>query len=150
MSTLLRVVFLFAIWLLVAADAAGLCLPKYYYRHVGNTASDSSCTDNDIQTAINNSTCPNTVITITHEHTYTSQALDINGKVNLILVGAADGAARPAKAPEHDETAPAWGGRRRDEGCAAADHRGRRPGEGNPQDHGRENNRRQGDLSFIT
>jgi hypothetical protein len=110
MSTLLRVVFLFAIWLLVAADAAGLCLPKYYYRHVGNTASDSSCTDNDIQTAINNSTCPNTVITITHEHTYTSQALDINGKVNLILVGAADGASCASSPPTCDPQVGCGGG----------------------------------------
>ncbi|MEO5625003.1 MAG: hypothetical protein ABIQ70_03200 [Dokdonella sp.] len=49
-------------------------------RYVGDTASDPQCTDNDIQSAINNVDCPNSLIVITGEHTYTVQHLDINGK----------------------------------------------------------------------
>lgn len=61
--------------------AAATCVPGgAYIRYVGDTASDAQCTDNDIQSAIDNTECPNTVIVITGEHTYTAQHLDINGK----------------------------------------------------------------------
>jgi hypothetical protein len=64
-------------------------------RYVGNTDKasptyDSKCTDNDIQSAINNTVCPNTPIYITGEHTYTAQALNIQGKW-LSLIGSTNG-----------------------------------------------------------
>lgn len=60
-------------------------------RYVGDTNKnsptyDSKCTDNDIQSAINNTACPNTPIYITGEHTYTQQALTIGSKW-ISLVG---------------------------------------------------------------
>jgi hypothetical protein len=53
-------------------------------RYVGNTATDSSCTDNDIQSAISNVTCSNTTIYITDEHTYTAQHLTIGRSMSLV------------------------------------------------------------------
>ncbi|MEO6689965.1 MAG: hypothetical protein ABIS07_05975 [Dokdonella sp.] len=77
MSTSIRhIVVPLAGFLLIGAQAAlADCL-----RYVGDTASDSQCTDNDIQSAINHVDCPNSLIVITDEHTYTAQHLDINGK----------------------------------------------------------------------
>ena len=49
-------------------------------RYVGDTASNSECTDDDIQSAIDHVDCPNSLIVITGDHTYTAQHLDINGK----------------------------------------------------------------------
>jgi len=79
-----------------ACDAgAVVCLPEIaYYRYVGDTASDAQCTDNDIQAAINNMVCPNTVIVITGEHTYTAQHLDIGSK-DITLQGSADNCGPP-------------------------------------------------------
>jgi hypothetical protein len=86
-----RVASFAALFLLVAAgDALAFCLPIVHYRYVGDTASDPKCTDNDIQSAINNTTCPNTIIVITREHIWGGQALDINSK-SLTLVGVGDG-----------------------------------------------------------
>lgn len=85
------------------SQATALCvgggiqnLPRY----VGNTDKtspgyDSKCTDNDIQSAINNTVCPNTPIYITGEHTYTQQALSIQGKW-LSLVGSTNACGVPA------------------------------------------------------
>ncbi|MEO6689683.1 MAG: hypothetical protein ABIS07_02170 [Dokdonella sp.] len=70
--------------------AAAVCTPgDSYIRYVGDTATDAECTDNDIQSAINNTQCPNTTIVITPEHTYTAQHLDIGGK-SLTLKGTAN------------------------------------------------------------
>jgi hypothetical protein len=80
--------------LLVAVDASAVfCLPQVHYRCVGDHAVDSAATDATIQLAITNATCPNTVITITHEipSALSSLALEINGKTNLTLVGAPSG-----------------------------------------------------------
>lgn len=55
-------------------------------RVVGDTATDHNCTDNDIQSAINNTVCPNTTIYITGEHLYKSQHLLIQDK-SLTLAG---------------------------------------------------------------
>ena len=77
--------------LLVTVDvSAVLCLPQIHYRCVGDHAIDNAATDATIQLAITNATCPNTVITITHEipSALSSLALEINGKTNLTLVGA--------------------------------------------------------------
>jgi predicted outer membrane repeat protein len=72
----------FALFLVGCSSAHALTclgLPRQVY--VGDTASDASCTYNDIQTALSNegANCP-VVVNITHEHTYTSQALTISGK----------------------------------------------------------------------
>jgi hypothetical protein len=64
-------------------------------RFVGDTASDSKCTDNDIQSAIdatanNGSSCPAKIF-ITREHTYTNQALTIsNTGKTITLIGQGD------------------------------------------------------------
>jgi hypothetical protein len=77
MSTSIRCITIpLAGFLLIGAHAAWAdCL-----RYVGDTASDMKCTDDDIQSAINHVDCPNSLIVITGEHTYTAQHLDINGK----------------------------------------------------------------------
>ena len=61
------------------------CLPILYTRYVGNTATDTLCTDNDIQSAINASVCPTTIF-VSNERTWTGQHLDINNK-NVTIVG---------------------------------------------------------------
>lgn len=71
--------------------AAAICFPQL--RIVGDTASDGACTDNDIQSAIdnvvNNASCPS-LVAITREHTYGNQHLVIADKT-LRLVGYGDG-----------------------------------------------------------
>lgn len=74
-------------------DANAICLPIPYYRSVGDTASDPNCTDNDIQSAIDNAVCPTTIV-ITREHLYTAQHLTIANK-SLALVATGDGFACP-------------------------------------------------------
>ncbi|MEP6483935.1 MAG: hypothetical protein ABJB01_05755 [Rudaea sp.] len=65
-------------------------------RFVGDMASDSKCTDDDIQSAIqatatNGSSCPAKIF-ITREHTYTDQHLTIsNTGKNITLIGQGDG-----------------------------------------------------------
>src|ERR1700744_1600064 len=69
--------------LLAAGAAQAFCPPPGLpppSRYVGDTSSDSKCTDNDIQSAIDNATCPGTAIVITREHTYTQQHLSISNK----------------------------------------------------------------------
>ena len=80
----------------MARDAmAAFCLPELaYYRYVGNKATDGLCTDNDIQSAIDNALCPNTVVVITSEHTYTAQHLEIAGK-DITLQATADNCGPP-------------------------------------------------------
>jgi predicted outer membrane repeat protein len=97
MNTILRTCAICAICLLNWSQAFAVCagagiqnLPRY----VGDTdksspSYDSKCTDNDIQSAINNTVCPNTPIYITGEHTYTKQALNIQGKW-LSLIGSTE------------------------------------------------------------
>ena len=67
------------------AIAIADCLPIAYTRYVGNTTTDNQCTDNDIQSAINNSACPTTIY-VSNERAWTAQHLDINNK-NLTIVG---------------------------------------------------------------
>jgi len=75
-GSILRISALLAGFLLIGAHAAVAdCL-----RYVGDTASNSECTDDDIQSAIDHVDCPNSLIVITGDHTYTAQHLDINGK----------------------------------------------------------------------
>lgn len=75
-GSILRINALLAGFLLIGAHAAlADCL-----RYVGDTASNSECTDDDIQSAIDHVDCPNSLIVITGDHTYTAQHLDINGK----------------------------------------------------------------------
>jgi len=60
-------------------------------RTVGDTSSDASCSDNDIQSAIDNAN-PNctTDIAITREHIWNNQHLTVSGK-SINFVGQADG-----------------------------------------------------------
>lgn len=63
------------------------CSPLITYRRVvGDTATDTKCTDNTVQDAICNVRCPNTTIYITQEHAYAAQHLFIQDK-SLSLVG---------------------------------------------------------------
>ncbi len=103
MVTIFRLLVISCACLLGWSQATALCagggiqnLPRY----VGNTVKssptyDSKCTDNDIQSAINNTVCPNTPIYITGEHTYTQEALSIQGKW-LSLVGSTNACGVPA------------------------------------------------------
>jgi hypothetical protein len=96
-ALLQRVLMVVLVGYLAPASAAtdAFCLPEIaYYRYVGDKASDTQCTDNDIQSAINNMVCPNTTIVITGEHTYTAQHLEINGK-DLTLAGTSLGCGPP-------------------------------------------------------
>lgn len=78
------------------ADSAGqpdlICNAFFHpLRTVGDTASDSACSDNDIQSAIDNaSPSCTTDIAITREHIWNNQHLTVNGK-SINFVGQADG-----------------------------------------------------------
>ena len=105
--------FVFVALLSAASDAAAaFCLPKYYYRCVGDSASDIYVTDPDIPTAIANATCPNTVITITHEKpsVLTGVALEIADKSNLTLIGLPSGANCNSAPPACDPDVGCHGG----------------------------------------
>jgi hypothetical protein len=82
---LARIVVVFALPVIGASFAEATCLPIAYTRYVGNTTSDNQCTDDDIQSAINNSVCPTTIY-VSNERAWTAQHLDINNK-NLTIVG---------------------------------------------------------------
>lgn len=82
---------------LVAGTAHAFCSPfGGLVRAVGDVASDSNCTDNDIQSAIDaiaqsSTQCPAT-INVTREHTYTAQHLTIsNTGKSIHIVGQGDG-----------------------------------------------------------
>jgi hypothetical protein len=67
--------------LLAARDAAAvLCSPIPHYIYVGNTATDTGCNADDIQTAISAVVCPNTTVVVTSERGWTSQALMVTNK----------------------------------------------------------------------
>src|SRR5262249_17987100 len=102
-------------WLLVSLLAASgtavaVCPASGFYRYVGDIAADGQCTDNDIQTAINNaSTTCRTNILITSEHTYTTQALEIVDK-SISLQGVPNGAPCNYKPPICDPGVGCGGG----------------------------------------
>ena len=86
-----RSAFFLVILLLESGLAHAICFGQPKQVYVGDTSSDSDCTYNDIQSALNaeGGTCP-AVVNITREHTYTNQALTISGK-SLTLKGWGDG-----------------------------------------------------------
>lgn len=90
---------------------AAVCNPSMPdTRRVGNTSTDTACTDDTIQAAIDNAVCPNTTIYITQERSYSAQHLTIQDE-SLALIGVATscggaGAARPAASPDAVPTAP--------------------------------------------
>ena len=87
MNTPLRFLVLsFALYVLGCESASAICIPGQHDRYVGNTATDTKCTDNDIQSAIDNTVCAGTNIYITGEHNYTAQHLSINNK-SIALIG---------------------------------------------------------------
>jgi predicted outer membrane repeat protein len=77
--------------LLVSTEAIGaLCLPMIHKVNVGSATGAGTGCDYvyaDLQTAINNVACPNTVISIAGGVTLANVALEINGKTNLTIVG---------------------------------------------------------------
>src|SRR6185369_14426782 len=89
----LRIAFSSVALLLVANDAAAFCSAGVVYEvYVGDKASDSTCTYNSIQEALDATyACP-TTIRITRMHTYTTQHLTLTGTTKpLTLQGEADG-----------------------------------------------------------
>jgi hypothetical protein len=66
--------------LCLAAHGAATCAAT---RYVGDTSSDSACTDNDIQSAINNAGVGDTIL-ISGEHVYTNQTLTIGQGLTLL------------------------------------------------------------------
>jgi hypothetical protein len=90
MVTNFRTLLLSAACLLAWSQAKALsnCSPfvPTPIRYVGDVAHDNKCTDDNIQSAINNIPCQGTKILITGEHTYTAQALTIQDK-SLSLIG---------------------------------------------------------------
>ena len=90
MAPLPRLAWLFAVWLLAASNANAFCLPMVHYVNVGSaTGTGTGCNYvyADLQTAINNVACPNTVLSIAGGVTLANVALEINGKTNLTIVG---------------------------------------------------------------
>ena len=78
---------------LLVSHAQALCPPPGLpppTRYVGDVAHDANCTDDNIQSAIDHATCPNTFIVITREHTYTQQHLSIADK-SLMFTATGDG-----------------------------------------------------------
>jgi hypothetical protein len=77
--------------LLVSTEAdAAFCLPMTHHVNVGLATGTGTGCDYvyaDIQTAINNVACPDTVISIAGGVTLANVALEINGKTNLTIVG---------------------------------------------------------------
>ena len=94
-----------------AAGPTVVCSPFVpHTRSVGNTTTDASCTDDTIQSAIDNTVCPNTTIFITKERSYTAQHLTIQDK-SLTLSGTSTscggvGGTRPDASPDATLTAP--------------------------------------------
>ncbi|MEO8460051.1 MAG: hypothetical protein ABI451_05960 [Dokdonella sp.] len=84
----------FSLFLVRAHEAKAGCLPILYTRYVGNTTTDTLCTHNDIQSAINSATCPTTIY-VSNERSWTAQHLDINNK-NVAIVGRTGGCGQQA------------------------------------------------------
>ncbi|HET6632029.1 MAG TPA: hypothetical protein VFG73_04895 [Rhodanobacteraceae bacterium] len=61
-----------------------ICGPVAHTRYVGDVASDSQCTDSTIQSAIDNATCPGTVIVVTSELTYAGQSITVDKAVSIV------------------------------------------------------------------
>jgi hypothetical protein len=75
-----------------------VCTPGVHYRFVGTMGLAGGCTDSNVQSAIDNATCPNTVVVITNQQTYTLQALTIADK-SLTLFGVEGACAVPSCDP---------------------------------------------------
>lgn len=69
----------------LAMSAQATCLPIPYTRYVGNTTTDSQCTDDSIQSAIDHSDCPTTIY-VTNQRSWNALHLDINSR-NVAIVG---------------------------------------------------------------
>lgn len=70
-----------------AAATDVVCSPFVpHTRVVGNKAVDTSCDDDSIQSAIDNTVCPNTTIYLTAEHSFTGQHVTIQNK-SLTIFG---------------------------------------------------------------
>ncbi|HEX3122240.1 MAG TPA: hypothetical protein VHQ21_02985, partial [Rhodanobacteraceae bacterium] len=76
--------------LLLSTEAAAFCLPIVHHVNVGSsTATGTGCNYvyADLQTAIDNVSCPNTVLSIAGGVTLGNVALTIENKTNLTIVG---------------------------------------------------------------
>jgi hypothetical protein len=83
---------LLAALFLAPQPSFAVCKPTPHYRYVGDmtpVTGDPLCTDNDIQSAIDHSPCPTTIV-ITRERSYTNEALTINNQ-SLTLTAVGDG-----------------------------------------------------------
>ena len=90
--------------LLVSADGAAFCpYPAGRNVIVGDQASDSACTFDDIQSALADSAYPGcaTTIHVTRMHTWTSQQLSVSGR-SVTLQGWGDGVTCSSLAPQCD------------------------------------------------
>jgi hypothetical protein len=113
MSRLPGLACLFAICLLGAGNANAFCLPMVHYVNVGaatGTGTGCNYVYADLQTAINNVACPNTVLSIAGGVTLADVALEINGKTNLTIVGLGAGTTCNDPPPACDPTVGCGGG----------------------------------------
>jgi hypothetical protein len=113
MSPLARLACLFVVWLLAASNANAFCLPMIHYVNVGSaTGTGTGCNYvyADLQTAINNVACPNTVLSIAGGVTLANVALEINGKSGLTIVGLGAGTTCNDPPPACDPTVGCGGG----------------------------------------
>lgn len=113
MSALPRLACVFAIWLLAAGNANAFCLPIVHYVNVGaatGTGTGCNYVYADLQTAIDNVACPNTVLSIAGGVTLGNVALSINNKTNLTIVGLGAGTTCNNPPPVCDPTVANCGG----------------------------------------
>lgn len=101
-ASLVRIVAL--LLFLSAGSAHAICIVPPLHVFVGDTASDSMCSYNTIQAAIDaattNPSC-STIVHVTREHTYTEQHLTISNR-NITLAGWGDGVTCAAVASQCD------------------------------------------------
>jgi hypothetical protein len=112
MSPLPRLACLFVIWP-AASNANAFCLPMVHYVNVGpatGTGTGCNYVYADLQTAINNVACPNTVLSIAGGVTLANVALEINGKTNLTIVGLGAGTTCNSPPPACDPEVGCGGG----------------------------------------
>jgi hypothetical protein len=100
--------------LLVSTEAeAAFCLPEIHHVNIGGATGTGTGCDYvyaDLQTAINNVACPNTVISIAGGVTLANVALEINGKTNLTIVGLGAGSTCISPPPICDPDVGCGGG----------------------------------------
>lgn len=113
MSMPLRTALMLVLWLLAANNASAFCLPMVHYVNVGaatGTGTGCNYVYADLQTAIDNVACSNTVISIAGGVTLANVALEINNKTNLTIVGLGAGTTCNSPPPVCDPEVGCGGG----------------------------------------